>query len=90
MPSEQSSVLEPRTDERRLAESSAVRTTTSEGGPVPRRSTYQEMSLADALRGIALHHSEPRTRHISVDEREVLLRAADAIEADRPTAPAYP
>ena len=57
---------------------------------MPSRSTYQELSLADALRAIALHHSEPRTRHISFDEREVLLRAADAIEADRPTAPAYP
>lgn len=57
---------------------------------MPSRFSYEKMSLADALRAIALHHSDPRTRHISMDEREVLLRAASIIEAEQPTAPAYP
>ena len=44
---------------------------------------YEELSLADALRALADHHYNPRTRHISRDEYDLLQRAASAVEERR-------
>lgn len=56
---------------------------------MPRRDDYQGLSLADAVRYLAEHHGEERTRHLSQDEYELLQRAADVIEREAPTLRAF-
>ena len=51
---------------------------------MPNRTTYQGLSLAEALRQLAELHHQPRTRHISVDEKDLLLKAADQLDRDHP------
>lgn len=50
---------------------------------MPNRQYYAELSLAEAVRAMAEHHYNPRTRHISRDEYELLLRAVSALEDRR-------
>ncbi len=47
---------------------------------MPRYEDYAGPTLAEALRQFAEHHSEPRTRHITSDERKLLHDAADWME----------
>lgn len=47
---------------------------------MPRADYYEGLTLADALRAFADHHSAPRTRHITADETALLYRAADRLE----------
>lgn len=56
---------------------------------MPRRDDYQGLSLADAVRYLAEHHGEERTRHLSQDEYELLQRAADVIDREAPTLQAF-
>jgi hypothetical protein len=48
---------------------------------MPGRDFYRGLSLAETLRRLAEHHYDPENRHISKHEYEVLLRAANKIEA---------
>jgi hypothetical protein len=48
---------------------------------MPRRAEYEGLTLAEAVRKIAEHHFASRTRHLSQDEHELLIRAADVIES---------
>ncbi len=48
---------------------------------MPGELEYRGMSLAQALRHFAELHFDPRTRHISQAEYELLLRAATALES---------
>lgn len=56
---------------------------------MPQRQDYQGLSLADAVRYLAEHHGEERTRHLSRDEYELLQRAADVIERTAPAMQAF-
>jgi hypothetical protein len=56
---------------------------------MPRRTEYEGLTLADAIRKIAEHHSAARTRHLSQDEYELLSRAADVIERASPDLAAF-
>ena len=47
---------------------------------MPRYEDYAGLTLVEALRQFAEHHSEPRTRHITSDERKLLHDAADWME----------
>ena len=47
---------------------------------MPKAHYYEGLTLADALRAFADHHSAPRTRHITADETTLLYRAADRLE----------
>lgn len=47
---------------------------------MPRYEDYAGLTLVEALRQFAEHHSEPRTRHITSDERKLLYDAADWME----------
>ena len=57
---------------------------------MPQRRGYEGLTLADAVRRLAEHHGEPRTRHISEDEIALLLRAAEVIDDAAPTMRAFP
>ena len=57
---------------------------------MPDRKTYAGLSLADALRYVAEHHHDQRTRHITEDEYELLLRAADVNEQGHAALQAFP
>jgi len=57
---------------------------------MPQRKDYEGLTLADAVRRLAEHHGEPRTRHISEDEIALLLRAAEVIDDAAPTKQAFP
>jgi hypothetical protein len=56
---------------------------------MPTRSEYAALTLSDALRHLADHHYEERTRHLSHDEYQLLQRAADALQNLAPTMPAF-
>lgn len=56
---------------------------------MPQRDLYCNLSLADAIRYLAEHHGEERTRHLSQDEYELLQRAADVIEREAPSLGAF-
>ena len=47
---------------------------------MPKADYYEGLTMADALRAFADHHSAPRTRHITADETVLLYRAADRLE----------
>lgn len=47
---------------------------------MPRYEDYAGLTLVDAVRQLAEHHSEPSTRHITRDERKLLHDAADWME----------
>jgi hypothetical protein len=57
---------------------------------VPSRVEYTTLSLSKAVRHLAELHYEARTRHLSHDEYELLLRAADVLESIDPNRAAYP
>lgn len=57
---------------------------------MPRRPDYEDLTLADAIRQLAEHHYEARTRHLSQDEYILLERAAAAIEHASPAVAAFP
>ena len=57
---------------------------------MPQRREYEGLTLADAVRRLAEHHGDPRTRHISEDEVALLLRAAEVIGDAAPTMRAFP
>lgn len=48
------------------------------------KSEYQTLSLVDALRWLAEIHYDPKTRHLSRDEYQLLQRAADVISPYAP------
>lgn len=52
-------------------------------GPMPKGDYYYGLPLAAAISKFADHHFEPKNRHISEDEYRLLLRAVNALEADR-------
>ena len=56
---------------------------------MPTRKHYAGLALCDAVRKLAEHHGAKRTRHISEAEVELLLRAADVIEAAAPNRNAF-
>lgn len=56
---------------------------------MPRRQDYQCLSLADAVRHMAEHHAAMKNRHISRDEYELLVRAAEVIDLTSPKLAAY-
>lgn len=56
---------------------------------MPDRTKYEDLSLGQALRELAELHYQARTRHISADEREMLLRAADQLDRDHPSMRAF-
>ena len=47
---------------------------------MPKADYYEGLTLPEALRAFADHHSAPRTRHITADETALLYRAADRLE----------
>lgn len=47
---------------------------------MPKADYYEGLTLPEALRAFADHHSAPRTRHITADEAALLYRAADRLE----------
>ena len=47
---------------------------------MPTLEHYRGLSLVEALRRLADHHSEARTRHITQHERRMLHEAADWME----------
>ncbi len=47
---------------------------------MPGKDFYAELTLADAVRKLAEHHYEYENRHISRDEYDLLLVAADRID----------
>lgn len=47
---------------------------------VPNRASYVDLTLAEAVRQLAERHYEQRTRHISADEYQMLLRAAEVLD----------
>jgi len=47
---------------------------------MPQESHYQGLNLAESLRELAHHHYEGRTRHISLFECQLILRAATIVE----------
>ncbi|MGH8543858.1 MAG: hypothetical protein ACREX3_09570 [Gammaproteobacteria bacterium] len=49
---------------------------------MPNRAVYADLTLAEALRQLAERHHEQRTRHISSDEYQLLLRAAEILDRD--------
>ncbi len=49
---------------------------------MPNRDAYVGLTLADAVRQVAERHHEPRTRHISADEYQLLVEAAAVLERD--------
>ncbi len=56
---------------------------------MPGRDDYEGMSLGQAVRWLAERHHEHATRHISADEYQLLLRAADVLERDHSTVTAF-
>jgi hypothetical protein len=56
---------------------------------MPSKNDYQDLTLAQAVRQLAEHHYDHRTRHLSSDEYQLLLRAADAINREVPLATAF-
>lgn len=56
---------------------------------MPNRVAYDGLTLADAVRELAERHYEQRTRHISADEHQLLLRAADLLDRDYPRLAAF-
>jgi hypothetical protein len=56
---------------------------------MPQRAEYEHLTLAEAVRRLAELHSAGRTRHISQDEHDLLLRAADVIARTNPTLAAF-
>ena len=56
---------------------------------MPRRDYYGGLTLGEAIRRLADHHGEPRTRHLSEDEVELLERAAAVIDEQAPTLQAF-
>lgn len=57
---------------------------------MPSRAEYETLSLAEAVRRLAEGHYEPRTRHLSTDEYQLLLRAADVIQQHASAVAAFP
>lgn len=57
---------------------------------MPRRAEYEGLTLAEAIRKVADHHFASRTRHLSQDEYELLVRAADVLERSSPGLSAFP
>ncbi|MGI8758396.1 MAG: hypothetical protein ACR2K0_03735 [Acidimicrobiales bacterium] len=55
-----------------------------------RRQTYEGLSLAEAVRVLADGHYEARTRHISADEHQLLLQAADVLDREHASLRAFP
>lgn len=53
---------------------------------MPKADYYGGLTLAEALRAFADHHSAPRTRHITADETTLLYRAAARLEQITTTA----
>lgn len=49
---------------------------------MPSRASYADLTLAEAIRQLAERHHEQRTRHISADEYQLLLRAAEVLDRD--------
>ena len=47
---------------------------------MPGEEEYAGMTLAEAIRHLAEVHAAPETRHISQAERDLLLKAAAALE----------
>ena len=47
---------------------------------MPTYEHYRDLTLVEALRRLADHHSEKRTRHITQDERKLLYDAAGWME----------
>lgn len=56
---------------------------------MPNRAIYADLSLAEAIRQLAERHHEPRTRHLSVDEYQLLLRAAEVLDRDHASLSAF-
>lgn len=56
---------------------------------MPNRAIYADLTLAEAIRQLAERHHEHRTRHISVDEYQRLLRAAEVLDRDNAYLPAF-
>jgi hypothetical protein len=50
---------------------------------MPKGDYYYGLPLREAILKLAEHHFEPKNRHISEDEYRLLIRAANALEADR-------
>lgn len=55
---------------------------------MPNRAIYANLTLAEAIRELADRHHEPRTRHISADEYQLLVRAAEVLDRDHAHIPA--
>lgn len=56
---------------------------------MPLRQQYAGLTMAEAIRQLAEHHGEERTRHLSQDEYDLLQRAADVVERSAPSLPAF-
>lgn len=56
---------------------------------MPKRNDYETLTLADAVRTFAEHHAAVKNRHISRDEYELLIRAAEALERETPKLGAF-
>ncbi|MEQ8717733.1 MAG: hypothetical protein RIE08_08990 [Acidimicrobiales bacterium] len=56
---------------------------------MPSRTDYAGLSLAEALLGLAERYSEGRTRHISRDEEDLVVRAADVLDREAPELRAF-
>jgi hypothetical protein len=56
---------------------------------MPKRTDYEGLTLTEAVLALAEHHGAPRTRHISEDEYELLVRAAEVIDDCAPSQRAF-
>jgi hypothetical protein len=50
---------------------------------MPKGEFYYGLPLAEAISKLAEHHFEVKNRHISEDEYRLLVRASEALKADR-------
>ena len=57
---------------------------------MPTMEHYKGLTLVEALRQLADHHSKPRTRHITQDERKLIHDAADWMERNGCKYPVQP
>jgi len=56
---------------------------------MPQRHDYQGLTLAEVVLALAEHPGAPRTRHISVAECELLVRAAEVSADHAPSSQAF-
>jgi NAD-dependent DNA ligase len=56
---------------------------------MPQRADYENRTLAEAIRQLAEHHHTKQNRHISRDEYDLLIQAADVIERTAPALSAF-